>query len=281
MALDGCGAFCKCILIFFNVIFALVGFACLGLGLWLRFSDNTRVIFTIHDFDSSTFVVGVTLLIVLGCVMLFVVMVGGYVACSEERCALIVFTALLAILALAEVVVGVLVYTKRYEVGSRAAEFYSSLYLLYIKGEGDPAIGVALMFIHNTLHCCGLTGVPIIEVAQHTCPDPGSFSEMFIMPTCPGVISEVFDSRAPLVMGLFLGTAALLIIALICSITLSKKIQLSVSSPQYIILTHSTPVLANPQPSQQQFVSTSYPYPDQDPVIFTPLSAVNLPVAQP
>nr|XP_020480572.1 CD81 antigen-like [Monopterus albus]XP_020480573.1 CD81 antigen-like [Monopterus albus] len=90
MALDGCGAFCKCILIFFNVIFALVGFACLGLGLWLRFSDNTRVIFTIHDFDSSTFVVGVTLLIVLGCVMLFVVMVGGYVACSEERCALIV-----------------------------------------------------------------------------------------------------------------------------------------------------------------------------------------------
>lgn len=69
------------------------------------------------------------------------------------------------------------------------------------------------------------------------------------------------------------------LIALICSTTLAKKIHVSASSPQYIILTPPTPSLANPQPPQQVFAN-SYPYPDQDPVVFSPLTMANIPVAQ-
>ncbi|GAA6215537.1 CD9 antigen-like isoform X2 [Lates japonicus] len=224
MALDGCGLVCKYILVLFNIIFAVVGFALLGLGLWLRFSNNTRGIFEVEALNSSAFVVGVTVLIALGSVMLIVVVFGDYGACNEKRCALQVFSALLAILAGAEVVLGVLAYSRRYEVGASMAEFYTSMYALYVTN-GDAAIGVTLKFVHEMLHCCGVTGAKLIEVVQSTCPKPDGFLEHIVMPNCPTVIATVFDSKASLVMGIFCGTGALLIIALVCSIILLKQIK--------------------------------------------------------
>ncbi|XP_005468506.1 CD9 antigen isoform X1 [Oreochromis niloticus] len=275
MALDGCGLLCKYILIIFNIIFAVVGFAFLGLGMWLRFSDNTRAVFHVQELSSSAFVMGVTVLIALGAVMLFVVIFGDYGACSEKRCALQVFSVLLAILATAVVVVGVLANSKRDEVGMKLTEFYGTLYLIYVDSQ-DPGIAVTLTFIHNALHCCGATGVSIIELVQKTCPEPDGFLEHLKMPSCPGVIVDVFNSKAPMMMGIFIGTGVLLFIALICSITLSRKI-ISVSTPQYIILTQTTSTQANFQPAQHEVVTTTYP--DQEPVFFTPLSAANIPVA--
>ncbi|XP_026213534.1 CD9 antigen isoform X2 [Anabas testudineus] len=224
MALDGCGACCKYILVIFNLIFAVVGFAFLGLGLWLRFSNSTRVIFEIEALNANAFVLGVTVLIVLGSVMLIVVMFGDYGACSEKRCALQVFTVLVAILALALGVVGFLAYSSRDTVGQKAAEFYNTMYGLYVNS-GDAGIGVTLIFIHNLLHCCGLTGVSVIEIAQKTCPKPDGFFEHIKMPSCPGLISGAFESNAPVVMGIFLGTGALLIVALVCSIVLLQQIK--------------------------------------------------------
>ncbi|KAK2833830.1 hypothetical protein Q5P01_017719 [Channa striata] len=278
MALDGCGVFCKYVLVVFNLIFAVLGFAFLGLGLWLRFSASTKGIFEIDVLQSGAFVIGVTVLIVLGLMMLVVVMFGDYGACSEKRCALQVFSALVTILAVAEGVVGFLAYSKRDEVGQSVAEFYNTMYVLYVNNGGDPAIGITLTFIHNMLHCCGVTGIAVIEMAQSTCPKPDGFFEHIKMPSCPGVITDVFDSKGALVMGVFVGTGALLIVALICSSILSHSIRSSVSSPQYIVLTQSTPVLTNPQ--HELLSTTSYPYPDPDPVVFPPLTVANIPVAQ-
>ncbi|XP_077415036.1 CD9 antigen isoform X1 [Vanacampus margaritifer] len=275
MALDGCGLVCKYILFLFNLIFAVLGCALLGLGLWLRFSDNTRPIFEIDALNSSTFVLGVILLIALGTVMLVVVTVGDYGACSEKKCALQVFSVLLFILAVAETVVGVLAYARREEVGMRVTEFYNSIYTLYA-ASGDAGLGVTLMFVHEMLHCCGVTGITLLESLQKTCPKPKGFLENIIMPTCPGVITDFFNSNAPMVMAIFIGTGALLIIALICSTILNRKLNESSSSPQYIILTNASPSLANV--SQNELVSSSYP--DQEPAILTPLTAANTTVIQ-
>lgn len=65
-------------------------------------------------------------------------------------------------------------------------------------------------------------------------------------------------------------------IALICSITLSRKI-VSASTPQYIILTQTTSTQANFLPAQHEVVTSTRA--DQEPVFFTPLSAANIPVA--
>ncbi|XP_015247870.1 PREDICTED: CD9 antigen-like isoform X2 [Cyprinodon variegatus] len=224
MAIDGCGLVCKYILIIFNIIFAVVGFAFLGLGLWLRFSGSTRGIFEIDQLSSSTFVIGVTVLIVLGSVMLFVVAFGDYGACNEKKCALQVFSVLIFFLAIAEFVVGALAYSNSHEVGRRLGEFYVSLYTIYVNSQ-DPAIGVTLTFIHNSLHCCGMTGVSLIELVKQTCPKPDGFMEHIVMSNCPLTIVNVFESRAPLVMGIFVGTGALLITALVCAAVLLKQIK--------------------------------------------------------
>ncbi|MEQ2224103.1 hypothetical protein ILYODFUR_003937 [Ilyodon furcidens] len=224
MAVDGCGVVCKYILIIFNIIFAVVGFAFLGLGLWLRCSENTRGIFTIGDPDSSTFVIGVTVMIALGIVMLIVVLFGDYGACSEKRCALQVFSVLVFLLAIAEFAVAGLAWSNRMEAGLQLGKFYVSLYERYVMSQ-DPAIGVILTFIQNSLHCCGITGISLIEIVKQTCPKPSSFMEHFTMDSCPGTIVTVFDSRTPLVMGIFIGTGALLITALVCAGCLLEQIK--------------------------------------------------------
>ncbi|KAM4716877.1 CD9 antigen-like isoform 2-T2 [Anableps anableps] len=224
MAVDGCGLVCKYILIIFNIIFAVVGVAFLGLGLWLRFSVNTRGIFGIDALNSSAFVIGVTVLIVLGLIMLIVVTFGDYGACNEKKCALQVFSILVFFLAVAEFVVGGLAYSNRNTVGLRLGEFYVSLYSLYVSSL-DPAIGVTLTFIHNSLHCCGMTGVQLIEVVKQTCPKPDGILEHIYMSNCPTTIVNVFDSRAPLVMGIFIGTGALLITGLVCASILLQQIK--------------------------------------------------------
>ncbi|XP_034395605.1 CD9 antigen isoform X2 [Cyclopterus lumpus] len=222
MALDGCGLVCKYTLFIFNLLFALVGFAFLGIGLWLRFSQGTRGIFEIEALNSSAFVMAVTVLITLGTVMLIVVVFGDYGACNEKRCALQVFSALLSILAIADITVGVIGFSNKAAVGKHIVEFYSSMYGLYVTG-GDPVIGVTLVFIHSVLHCCGVTGFKVLELANDTCPAAKAVWENIKMPGCPAIILSVFDSKAQLMLGIFIGTGVLLITALVCTIILLKQ----------------------------------------------------------
>uniref|UniRef100_A0A1A8DK37 Tetraspanin n=1 Tax=Nothobranchius kadleci TaxID=1051664 RepID=A0A1A8DK37_NOTKA len=224
MALDGCGLVCKFFLVLFNVIFALVGLAFLSLGLWLRFSENTRPIFNIEELNSSTFVIAVTVLIVLGTIMLIVVTFGDYGACSEKRGALQVFSCLVALLAGAEICVGVLAYSYREKVGVRLGELYSNIYTIYA-ATGDAALAVTLLFIHNWLHCCGVTGIKLIETVKDTCPSPRGFLEHIAMPSCPVTIMGIFESKAFVMLCIFIGTGALLITALICSIVLLQQLK--------------------------------------------------------
>ncbi|XP_038845175.1 CD9 antigen-like [Salvelinus namaycush] len=230
MALNGCGQLCKCILIIFNIIFALVGFAMFGLGLWLRFSSETRGFFDI-DLNTQQFVIGVSVLIVLGAVILLVAVFGGFGACNENMNALAGFSSLLGILAGLEIGAGVLAYMRSDVVGEQLAIFYMTVYAQYVD-KGDPGLAVTLSMFHNVLHCCGIIGALDLLV-KNTCPKI-SILETFTLPACPTMIVNLVESKAPLVMGLFLGTAAMLITALVCCSILMKQIKRShLSSPVY------------------------------------------------
>ncbi|KAM9779639.1 CD9 antigen [Neosynchiropus ocellatus] len=271
MAVDGCGVACKYIIIILNIVFAVLGLAFLGFGLWLRFGENTRPIFQIEELNSSVFVTAVTLFIIIGSGMLLLAAFGDHGACNERRCSLVVFSVLLLIVVATEVVVGFLCYTRRDEVGQYLSQFYGELYALYV-ATADPAIGVVLTFIQEMVHCCGMTGIVVVELVKKTCPQPDSFLDHF-MPSCPGVIGNLFDRKASMMMGVFVGTGALLVIALICSLVLSRKILQSYSAPQYIILTQT---ISTVPPPQGRVYS-----PNPDPVVFTPLTDVNVPLPVP
>ncbi|XP_008328552.1 CD9 antigen [Cynoglossus semilaevis] len=213
MAVEGCGVACKYILIVFNIIFAVLGFAFLGLGLWLRFGVGTGNTFESGSQDLSIYFVGATVLMTLGAVLLMVVVFGDYGACNEKQCPLIVFCALLVALAAAMVVFGALAYTRRQEVGDGLVEFYTGMYNQYAN-DGDPAIGVTLTAVHNMLNCCGVSGMPPVDMDKQTCSDK-----------CSQKIIGAFNSYSPLTMGIFLGTGALLITALVCAVILLIQIK--------------------------------------------------------
>ncbi|XP_067088767.1 CD9 antigen-like isoform X2 [Osmerus mordax] len=196
MALDLCGQLCKVILIIFNIVFALIGAAMLGLGLWLRFGADTQGLFDV-DFNTQQFAIAVIVLIVLGAVILVVAVFGVCGACSGSSGALTV-------------------------VGEQMAMFYATVYAKYLN-TGDPSMTVTLTLMHNWFQCCGLVGALDILVKK-TCPEH-SFTEFFTMPACPPAIVDLFKDKAPLVLGLFLGTAALLAILLVCISILVKEIK--------------------------------------------------------
>ncbi|XP_029583918.1 CD9 antigen isoform X1 [Salmo trutta] len=230
MALDGCGQLCKCILLLFNIIFALVGFVMFVLGLWLRFSSETRGLFNI-DLNTQQFVSVVSVLIVLGAVMLLVAVFGDYGACNENRTALEVFSGLLCFLTVLVIVAGVLAYVIRDEVGKQVAIFYMTVYAQYLDKQ-DPGLAVTLSMFHNVLDCCGLLG-GLDLLVKNTCPKIGVWGT-FTVPACPTVIINLLESKAPLVIGLFLGTAAMMITAIVCCSILVKQIKRShLSAPMY------------------------------------------------
>ncbi|XP_019966331.1 CD9 antigen-like [Paralichthys olivaceus] len=268
MGLDRCGVVCIYVIILSNIVLAVVGSASLGLGLWLRFNTDTNVL--LLSFKSFAFVTGVTVMIVAGTFTLIAVLFGSYGCSSRKRWALQTYSALLFCLAIAPMVFGILAISMKDEVGLRTVEFYISLYALY-DGK-DPVIGLTLRIIHNMLHCCGVTGISLIE---STCPKPSGFLEKIIMPNCPEVIARSYLSTYPFLLAVCFAYAFLLCVPISCSSKLCKLIRLSASTPQYNIITNYA--LTNPQPHQQGFVLTSTSYPNTDPNISPLLTVADAP----
>ncbi|XP_066563479.1 CD9 antigen isoform X2 [Amia ocellicauda] len=229
MGLDGCGYCCKIILIIINIIFGIAGFLMLALGLWLRFSSQTRGFFEI-DLNTQQFVIGVTLLMVIGALLLLVALLGDCGACSESRPALGVFTGLLVVMIVLEVTAGVLAFLNSKEVGKQMSGFYSTVYLQYVNKNGDASMAITLKIFHNAMGCCGVAGGVLEPFVQETCPE-ASFFKKFGIPPCPPVIESFFQDKAPLVMGWFLGIAALMVCAVVCSSVLASAIKKGRDSP--------------------------------------------------
>ncbi|KAG7239734.1 hypothetical protein INR49_028573 [Caranx melampygus] len=129
--------------------------------------------------------------IVLGILMFIAVILS----CSEKKCFVQMFCVLVVILVVAEITVGVLVYVYKQEIGDSIVNVYKSI---LDKSTNDEVAGVTLTLIHNT--------------------------------SCPKRIKELINSKAPLVMGVFIGTGVLLIAALVCFMVCRRRLLQNVST---------------------------------------------------
>ncbi|XP_035261363.1 CD9 antigen-like isoform X2 [Anguilla anguilla] len=230
MAVSGCGLLCKYVLIIFNILFGLLGIAMFGLGLWLRFSSSTGGFFNI-DFNTRQFVIGVTVLILIGAVMVIISAFGDYGACSENKTALRVFYFSVGLLAIAVILAGILAYFYSDKVGDEMSAFYTTVYTKYVNKE-DPGLSVTLKIFHNALHCCGIGGA-LEPFARDTCPSTKGFLDALSIPACPKVIHKLFKTRAPVVLGLLIGTGVLMFVTMACSRVLMKHIRKYESAPKH------------------------------------------------
>ncbi|XP_058625537.1 CD9 antigen-like isoform X2 [Onychostoma macrolepis] len=234
--MDGCAQICRCFLILFNTLFALVGFGLVALGMWLRFGAETRGFFDI-DLNTAQFNIGVIVLVVTGVLMLVMAVIGHCGACNNSRSALGVSSGLLSILIIMQIAAGVMAFVRSAQVSIELVGFYISIYLQYLNTR-SPAQAVTLKLFNNAFHCCGFNET--IEVfVRHTCPG-GSFLKQISYSSCPGVISDVFEAHAPLVLGGFLGIAGVTMLVLVCSCVLRRHVSVSHKSPPPYILLGST-----------------------------------------
>ncbi|XP_056608999.1 CD9 antigen isoform X2 [Triplophysa dalaica] len=221
--MDACAQMCKCFLILFNTLFALLGFGLVALGLWLRFGVETQGLFDI-DLNTTQFTIGVSVLVVTGVLMLVVAVLGDYGACNGSKSALGVFIGLVSCLVIVEIAAGVLAFTMSTHVADELANFYISIYTQYLNTRAQGQ-ALTLKIFHNAFDCCGIGG-PIEVFVRDTCPE-GNFLKQITFSSCPGVIKGMFQSKAPLVFGGFLGTAGVMLMALVCGCVLNNSLKRS------------------------------------------------------
>ncbi|XP_016354470.1 CD9 antigen-like [Sinocyclocheilus anshuiensis] len=240
LAMDGCAQMCKCFLILFNILFALVGLGLVALGMWLRFGAETRGFFDI-DLSTTQFNIGVMVLVVTGVLMLLVAIIGDCGACNNSKSALGVFSGLLTVLIIIEIAAGVMAFMWSDRVSGELVNFYATIYAQYLKTR-SPAQAVTLELFNNAFDCCGVGG-PIEMFVRDTCPK-GSFLQQLSYSSCPSMIKDVFNSNAQLVLGGFLGTAGIMTLALVCSCVLRRHVSVSHASPPAYVLLTSPPSVA-------------------------------------
>uniref|UniRef100_A0A8C1V686 Tetraspanin n=1 Tax=Cyprinus carpio TaxID=7962 RepID=A0A8C1V686_CYPCA len=246
LVMDGCAQMCKCFLILFNILFALVGFGLVALGMWLRFGAETRGFFDI-DLKTTQFNIGVMVLVVTGVLMLLVAIIGDCGACSHSKSALSVFSGLLFVLIIIEITAGVMAFMWSDRVADELVNFYNTIYAQYLNTR-SPGQAVTLKLFHNAFDCCGIGG-PIEVFVRDTCPD-GNVLQKLTYSSCPGVIKNVFASHAPLVLGGFLGMAGIMTLALVCSFVLRRHVSPYYVSPRSYVLLTSSPSVVFPPPSE-------------------------------
>ncbi|XP_036422927.1 CD9 antigen isoform X2 [Colossoma macropomum] len=224
MALDGCGQVCKFMLIIFNILFLLAGLVMFCGGLYLRFSAEGPYNM---DLKTNHFIVVVSVLIVVGAVLLLTASAGDCGSCSENKTALGVYTSLLTCLAILAVIAGVLSFTNIREFSSHLGEFYATVYAQYLIKK-DWIRSIILKLFHNTFDCCGLGGtVQTILQETDTCPQRYSLLGISISTSTSCVTAILVDLQASTVLGVFLGIAGAMLVAVGCSILMYNSVKKS------------------------------------------------------
>ncbi|XP_051571671.1 CD9 antigen-like isoform X2 [Myxocyprinus asiaticus] len=170
----------------------------------------------------------VLVLMVIGVLMLVTAIIGDYGVCNQSLIALSVFAGLLSVLMIAEIAAGMMSFMRG---GEKVADFYITIYAQYVNSRsGGQAF--ALNLFHKAFDCCGIGGAIELFV-RDTCPDR-NFLQQFTFSSCPSVIISEFESKAPLLLGGSLGTAAVMMVALVCCCVLCNSLKVSLYSSPHV-----------------------------------------------
>uniref|UniRef100_A0A8C2D1S6 Tetraspanin n=1 Tax=Cyprinus carpio TaxID=7962 RepID=A0A8C2D1S6_CYPCA len=186
----------------------MVGFGLVCLGTWVRITATFTGFYQI-SLKTSPFSIGVTVLVITGILITLAGVLGNLGACSFK----ISFSGLLSFLIIINIAVGVTAFVKSGQTSDELSELYRKIYTSHTRSSNETMI---LRLLHKTFDCCGID-------VHDTCPEGNSQKQSTFL-SCPSVIQDVFNSNAPLVLVGFLGIAGLMMLALVCSVILSRYI---------------------------------------------------------
>ncbi|XP_050964108.1 CD9 molecule b isoform X2 [Labeo rohita] len=211
----------KYLLFVFNFIFWLAGTGVLAVGLWLRFDERTKGIFT-GEQSPSVFLTGVYILIVAGAIMMVVGFLGCCGAIKESPCMLGLFFIFLLIIFAAEVAAGIWGLSNQEKIVRDLQQFYTETLSKY-KETKQEALRETLRAIHYGLKCCGTTGT-FLDASSDICPKKEGL-EILVTQNCPAAIDEIFTSRLHVIGGVGIGIGVIMIFGMIFSMLLCCAIR--------------------------------------------------------
>uniref|UniRef100_A0A098M1A0 Tetraspanin n=1 Tax=Hypsiglena sp. JMG-2014 TaxID=1550645 RepID=A0A098M1A0_9SAUR len=201
----------KYLLFGFNFVFWLAGTAVLAIGLWLRFDPQTKEIVKSEP-STTTFSIGIYVLIVAGALIMLVGFLGCCGAIQESQCMLgLFFTFLLVIFAL-EVAAAILGFSNKEKLPQEMKKFYESLF----EKRQDMNMRTSLKAFHFAFNCCGPSGKRDPEY-QDTCPEEPV--------ACPKAIDDFFKNKMNLIAAIGIGVAVVMIFGMIFSMILCCAIR--------------------------------------------------------
>ncbi|XP_048242414.1 CD82 antigen-like [Haliotis rufescens] len=158
MELGWCTKTFRCLFIFFNVIFAIVGIATIGLGIFLKVNPFITYITQIKLDGSSTFLANSALIIIgIGALVVFVGFCGCVGAAARNKYLLGMYIALSLTIPIV-ILVFIISAAKYFDLGKDIDHFSSTLKnrLQNKNSENATEFTKPWDYVQKQLHCCGV-----------------------------------------------------------------------------------------------------------------------------
>lgn len=251
MALEGCAACLKYLMIIWNFLILLLGFAILGVGIWMVVDKDSGRFVDEAVGDDSPFIINYSevsdpnlyqtlayILIVFGAITVIIAFLGYCGAVRESQCLLATCFGLLFIIFAALVGVGIYLYIKKDEIDvdkERLAPIIRKMLDEGVKNYNtDPESAKFMDAVQTKYDCCGAEGGATDYGIQMP---PSSCSQLWLNQPCfPPYyehvvntigVKQFFSSKMTIAMAVALGVAGALVLAMILTLVLCCSIRRS------------------------------------------------------
>lgn len=253
MALEGCSACLKYLMIVWNFIILLLGIAILGIGVWMvvdkdsgKFmdeltpADSPFIINYSRVSDQNMYVGLAYALIAFGSIVTIIAFLGYLGAMKESQCLLGTCFVLLFLIFCALIGVGIYMYIKRDEMNvdeKKLRELVTKMLTDAVKNyHDDPQSKKFMDSIHVKYECCGAEmGMADWAIAFNPPPESCNFLNS-LKPCVPPYfenikenigVQQFFSGKFTVSLGVALGAAGALIVAMILTLILCCSIRRS------------------------------------------------------
>ncbi|CAF0754758.1 unnamed protein product [Adineta steineri] len=232
-----CGVeFMRGVLLFFNVLFVIVGLALIGLGIYIKVDDNFASILSKLADESTTFQgqsLGFLAFVMIGSGVftLLIALFGCMGALWNNRCLLYMYALILALLMILELVGFIMAFVYK----SKLKDVYTdslSTALTDAITKNQTDVLSSFRDLENSMKCCGVHNVsdyndyPQSQLSQQCKDHPDSQG-------CSAAIIGFLNKHLPIIGGSLGGVLLLELLGLIGAIVLAKALK---NKPDHIVV---------------------------------------------
>lgn len=229
----GCGtSFVKYVLFFFNLLFALVGLAMIGIGVAVLLNWSV-----IKDVLKDNLTVAPWVFIIIGAVVFVIAFFGCCGAIRESHCMVVTYAIFLLVIIIVQVALAVLLFAYGESIKSALT---TSVRKIFDQRSHDEAAAVTFTNIETQFECCGKDGptdygvIGAINPPKSCCSRGSGIGKLIgdVCTTdyantkgCATKIGELYETWNKTIAGVAIGVACVEVIGALFALCLANSIR--------------------------------------------------------